>query len=105
LGVVSTQREFDIELKVVQIDLLVNNAGLNVPKRSWKELEMDGWDQIVSVNLNGVMYAINAVLPAMRERKSGSIINIAPIMKHRPVPRGRRLPRSAEWIGRRFATG
>jgi NADP-dependent 3-hydroxy acid dehydrogenase YdfG len=60
-----------------QIDLLVNNAGLNVPKRSWKELEIGGWDQIVEVNLSGVLYAIHAVLPAMRDRKSGSIINIA----------------------------
>jgi NADP-dependent 3-hydroxy acid dehydrogenase YdfG len=60
-----------------QIDLLVNNAGLNVPKRSWKELEIRGWDQIVEVNLSGVLYAIHAVLPAMRDRKSGSIINIA----------------------------
>lgn len=60
-----------------QIDLLVNNAGLNVPKRSWKELEISGWNQIVDVNLNGVLYAIHAVLPAMRERKSGSIINVA----------------------------
>jgi NADP-dependent 3-hydroxy acid dehydrogenase YdfG len=60
-----------------QIDLLVNNAGLNVPKRSWKDLEIGGWDQIVEVNLNGVLYAIHAVLPAMRQRKSGSIINVA----------------------------
>jgi NADP-dependent 3-hydroxy acid dehydrogenase YdfG len=60
-----------------QIDLLVNNAGLNVPKRSWKQLEIAGWDQIVEVNLSGVLYAIHAALPAMRERKSGSIINIA----------------------------
>ena len=60
-----------------QIDLLVNNAGLNLPKRSWKELEIAGWDQIVEVNLSGVLYAIHAVLPAMRVRKSGSIINIA----------------------------
>jgi NADP-dependent 3-hydroxy acid dehydrogenase YdfG len=60
-----------------QIDLLVNNAGLNVPKRSWNDLEIGGWDQIVEVNLNGVLYAIHAVLPAMRKRKSGSIINIA----------------------------
>jgi NADP-dependent 3-hydroxy acid dehydrogenase YdfG len=60
-----------------QIDLLVNNAGLNVPKRSWKDLEIGGWDQIVDVNLSGVLYAIHAVLPAMRERKSGSIINVA----------------------------
>jgi NADP-dependent 3-hydroxy acid dehydrogenase YdfG len=51
-----------------QIDLLVNNAGLNVPKRSWNDLEIGGWDQIVDVNLNGVLYAIHSVLPAMRER-------------------------------------
>jgi len=36
-----------------QIDLLVNNAGLNVPERSWKELEIGGWDQVVTVNLSG----------------------------------------------------
>jgi NADP-dependent 3-hydroxy acid dehydrogenase YdfG len=60
-----------------QIDLLVNNAGLNVPKRSWREFEIGGWDQIVNVNLNGVLYAMHAVLPAMRDRKSGSVINIA----------------------------
>jgi NADP-dependent 3-hydroxy acid dehydrogenase YdfG len=60
-----------------QIDLLVNSAGLNVPKRSWKELEIGDWDQIVGVNLNGVLYAIHAVLPAMRSRRSGSVINIA----------------------------
>lgn len=60
-----------------QIDLLVNNAGLKVPKRSWKELEIGGWDQVVTVNLSGVLYATHAVLPAMRDRKSGSIINTA----------------------------
>jgi NADP-dependent 3-hydroxy acid dehydrogenase YdfG len=60
-----------------QIDLLVNNAGLNVPKRSWNDLEIGGWDQIVDVNLSGVLYAIHAVLPAMRGRRTGSIINIA----------------------------
>jgi NADP-dependent 3-hydroxy acid dehydrogenase YdfG len=63
--------------KYGRIDLLVNNAGLNVPKRSWKELEISAWDQIVEVNLSGVLYAIHAVLPAMRDRKTGSVINIA----------------------------
>jgi NADP-dependent 3-hydroxy acid dehydrogenase YdfG len=60
-----------------QIDLLVNNTGLNVPKRSWKELEISGWDQVVTVNLSGVLYATHTVLPAMRDRKTGSIINTA----------------------------
>jgi NADP-dependent 3-hydroxy acid dehydrogenase YdfG len=60
-----------------QIDLLVNNAGVNVPKPSWRDLEIEGWNYIVDINLKGVLYAIHAVLPAMRERKSGSIINVA----------------------------
>ncbi|MET4209222.1 NAD(P)-dependent dehydrogenase (short-subunit alcohol dehydrogenase family) [Bradyrhizobium sp. LA2.1] len=39
-----------------RIDLLVNNAGINVPKRSWKDMELEGWDKLVQVNLNGVLY-------------------------------------------------
>ncbi|MGY3427693.1 NADP-dependent 3-hydroxy acid dehydrogenase YdfG [Bradyrhizobium sp. F1.13.4] len=46
-----------------RIDLLVNNAGINVPKRSWKDMELEGWDQLVQVNLNGVLYCMRAVLP------------------------------------------
>ncbi|MFX8039914.1 SDR family oxidoreductase, partial [Acinetobacter baumannii] len=34
-----------------RIDLLVNNAGINVPKRSWKDMELEGWDKLVQVNL------------------------------------------------------
>ncbi len=33
-----------------RIDLLVNNAGINVPKRSWKDMELEGWDKLVQVN-------------------------------------------------------
>lgn len=60
-----------------RIDLLVNSAGVNVPKRSWEDLSLDGWDQLVDINLNGVMYCMRAVLPAMRAQKDGCIINVA----------------------------
>jgi NADP-dependent 3-hydroxy acid dehydrogenase YdfG len=60
-----------------QVDLLVNSAGLNLPKRSWADMDTTGWDQIVDVNLNGLLYCMRAVLPAMRARRSGSIINVA----------------------------
>ncbi len=60
-----------------RIDLLVNSAGLNVPKRSWADITTEGWDQVVDINLNGVLYCIRAVLPAMRAQKDGSIINVA----------------------------
>jgi len=63
--------------KYGRIDLLVNSAGLNLPKRSWADMEVKGWDQIVDVNLSGLMYCMRAVLPAMRAQKDGCIINVS----------------------------
>jgi NADP-dependent 3-hydroxy acid dehydrogenase YdfG len=60
-----------------RIDLLVNSAGINVPKRSWADMEISGWDKLVEINLNGVLYCMRAVLPAMRAQKDGCIINVA----------------------------
>jgi NADP-dependent 3-hydroxy acid dehydrogenase YdfG len=60
-----------------RIDLLVNSAGINVPKRRWADLEIEGWDRLVEINLNGVLYCMRAVLPAMRAQKDGIIINVA----------------------------
>jgi NAD(P)-dependent dehydrogenase (short-subunit alcohol dehydrogenase family) len=51
-----------------RIDLLVNSAGINVPKRSWADMELEGWDKLVEINLNGVLYCMRAVLPAMRRQ-------------------------------------
>src|SRR5260370_41436047 len=63
--------------KYGRIDLLVNSAGLNLPKRSWEDMELKGWEQIVDVSLNGLLYCMRAVLPAMRAQKDGCIINVA----------------------------
>src|ERR1700739_1111664 len=60
-----------------RIDLLVNSAGINVPKRSWADMELDGWNKLVDINLNGVLYCMHAVLPAMRKQKNGCIINVS----------------------------
>jgi NADP-dependent 3-hydroxy acid dehydrogenase YdfG len=60
-----------------RIDLLVNSAGINVPKRRWADMEIEGWDSVVDINLNGVLYGMRAVLPAMRAQKDGLIINVA----------------------------
>src|SRR5258706_4860844 len=60
-----------------RIDLLVNSAGINVPKRSWADMELEGWNKLVEINLNGVLYCMRAVLPAMRAQKDGCIINVS----------------------------
>ncbi|MEA3194013.1 MAG: hypothetical protein QOD26_2346 [Betaproteobacteria bacterium] len=60
-----------------RIDILVNSAGINVPQRNFRNVAVEGWDQIVAINLSGTFYPCHAVLPAMREKKQGLIINVA----------------------------
>ncbi|ABD05041.1 Short-chain dehydrogenase/reductase SDR [Rhodopseudomonas palustris HaA2] len=60
-----------------RIDCLVNSAGLNVPKRSWADMELDGWNKLVEINLDGVLYCMRAVLPTMRAQRDGCIINVS----------------------------
>jgi NADP-dependent 3-hydroxy acid dehydrogenase YdfG len=59
-----------------RIDILVNCAGVNIPKRFFKDLEASEWDRVVEINLNGALYCTLAVLPSMRERRDGLVINI-----------------------------
>jgi NADP-dependent 3-hydroxy acid dehydrogenase YdfG len=61
------------------IDILVYVTGTNTPDRSLKRLNTGIWDRLIAVNLNGAYYATAAVLPSMRERKSGHLIFIASI--------------------------
>ncbi|MBY8977896.1 SDR family oxidoreductase [Rhodobacteraceae bacterium NNCM2] len=60
-----------------QIDVLVNAAGLNIKQRSWQDVSPKDWDLVVDVDLNGVFYCCQAVLPAMRAQRDGLIINLA----------------------------
>jgi NADP-dependent 3-hydroxy acid dehydrogenase YdfG len=60
-----------------RIDILVNSAGLNSPRRNFHNVSIDSWNEIVAVNLSGVFYCCQSVLPAMRQRKDGLVINIA----------------------------
>jgi NADP-dependent 3-hydroxy acid dehydrogenase YdfG len=60
-----------------RVDVLINSAGINHPKRSFRNVSIDGWNQIVAVNLSGMFYCVQTVLPGMRERKEGLIINIS----------------------------
>lgn len=60
-----------------RIDILVNNAGTNSPRRTFADSTLADFDDVVATNLNGVFYCIRAVLPIMRARPGGRIINVA----------------------------
>ncbi|HTD86226.1 MAG TPA: SDR family oxidoreductase [Candidatus Binatia bacterium] len=58
------------------VEVLVNAAGTNTPNRSLKELSFEKYRELVETNLTGAYICVQAFLPRMRERKSGTIINI-----------------------------
>lgn len=60
-----------------RIDVLVNNAGMNVTQRSIKDTSSEQWRQLIEVNLTAAFLFTKAVLPEMVARGEGTIINVA----------------------------
>ena len=67
----------NIKNSMGSVNVLINCAGMNTPKRHWRDLDIADWHRIVAVNLNGVANTVCATLPLMRAQKDGLIINIA----------------------------
>lgn len=68
-----------------QIDILVNNAGILKPSRL-EDLSETDWDAHFDVNAKGLLLMTNAILPQMRARRAGRIINVASIAGRQGVP-------------------
>ena len=62
--------------KFGDVEVLVNAAGINVPRRALEVLSLEDYRAMLATNLDGAYYCIQAFLPAMRRQKAGSIINI-----------------------------
>lgn len=63
--------------RIGPVDILLANAGLNVPNRALFDLAATDWQKVVDVNLNGVYYPAHAVLPGMKARGGGQLILIS----------------------------
>jgi NADP-dependent 3-hydroxy acid dehydrogenase YdfG len=68
-----------------RIDVMLNNAGL-MPLAPLEELKTDEWDQMIDVNLKGVLNGIAAALPRMKEQSSGHFINVSSVYGHKIGP-------------------
>ncbi|HXP97910.1 MAG TPA: SDR family NAD(P)-dependent oxidoreductase, partial [Telmatospirillum sp.] len=65
-----------------QIDILINNAGISQPLKIM-EIAPENWELIVDVNMSGVLYLSQAVIPHMRERRKGSIACMSSVSAQR----------------------
>jgi NAD(P)-dependent dehydrogenase (short-subunit alcohol dehydrogenase family) len=59
-----------------EVEVLVNAAGTNAPRRALEVLSLFDYHAMIATNLNGAYYCVQAFLPQMRARKSGTIVNI-----------------------------
>ncbi|MET3816080.1 SDR family oxidoreductase [Pantoea sp. UYEF8] len=68
-----------------RIDVLINNAGV-MPLSTLDQAKVSEWNQMIDVNLRGVLHGIAAALPYMKAQKSGQIINTASVAAHLVFP-------------------
>lgn len=68
-----------------KLDAIVNNAGV-MPLSPLQALHVDEWDQMVDVNIKGVLYGIAAALPVFAKQGYGHVINTSSIAAYRAIP-------------------
>jgi NADP-dependent 3-hydroxy acid dehydrogenase YdfG len=73
--------------KFGRIDVMINNAGL-MQQSPLERLKVDEWDNMIDINIKGVLYGIAAALPHMQRQKSGHIINVSSVAGHKVTPAG-----------------
>ena len=68
-----------------KVDVLINNAGV-MPISPLDELRVDDWDEMIDVNIKGLLYGIAAALPVFRTQGFGHFVNIASTAGFKTVP-------------------
>lgn len=66
-----------------RLDMLINSAGLNLPKRRWRDIDNAGWRTIIDVDLNGAFNVSHAALMIMRKQRDGLIVNVSSMASQR----------------------
>lgn len=66
------------------VDILVDNAGRGAPHAAWLDSTVEDWEQLFEANLFSAVRMIRALVPGMRERRWGRVIQIASVVASQP---------------------
>ena len=79
------------------VSVLVNNVGIGGPRGSMEEIDCEAWDETIGVNLSGMFYCMRQVIPGMKRRRDGVIINFSTGSTRT------RLPMRAPYVASKYA--
>jgi 3-hydroxy acid dehydrogenase / malonic semialdehyde reductase len=90
---VSKQKEVAQKLSALPaewqaIDILVNNAGLARGLDKFHEGSLSDWEEMIDINVKGLLYVTKQILPGMVQRNSGHIINVSSLAGYETYPKG-----------------
>ena len=68
-----------------RVDVMINNAGV-APISQLERIKVDEWDQMIDVNIKGVLYGIAAALPYMKQQMAGHILNVSSVAAYTITP-------------------
>jgi 3-hydroxy acid dehydrogenase/malonic semialdehyde reductase len=78
----------DLSEKHQEIDILINNAGNAHGLDLFQDAAVNDWDQMIDINVKGLLYVSKVIIPNMLRRKSGHIVNIGSIAGKEVYPKG-----------------
>ncbi|QKI88733.1 SDR family NAD(P)-dependent oxidoreductase [Thiomicrorhabdus xiamenensis] len=80
--------ELEKIMQQTPVDILINNAGLASGLGSIVDGDLEDWEKMIDTNLKGLLYVSRTVLPKMKERNQGHIINIGSMAGNTTYPNG-----------------
>lgn len=78
----------EAKLADLSVDILINNAGLALGLEPLDQGSVDQWEEMIDANLKGLLFVSRAVVPSMRARNSGHIVNLGSIAGRMEYPGG-----------------
>jgi 3-oxoacyl-[acyl-carrier protein] reductase len=75
-----------VKTKFGKIDILVNNAAISPPENSICDITEEEWDKVLAINLKSVFLCCKAVVPHMKEKRFGKIVNVSSLGAISPAP-------------------